>query len=300
MAMIEVANLTKRYGTTLAVEDLSFTVERGEIVGFLGANGAGKSTTMRILCGALGATTGTAKVDGIDVMEDPRRAKAVIGYLPETPPLYPEMTVRQYLRFCARLKGAGSPNEAAERAIARVALGEVAHRIIGNLSKGFRQRVGIAQALVHDPQLLVLDEPNSGLDPKQRAEIRELIEDLAAGETTVLLSTHVLPEIEALCDRVIIIDKGRIVAQDAVEALGGGVGVVRLVVAEPSPDLAARLEAIAGVRAVRARGDGVYIVETERELRAEIARAAVDAGLLELSTQQRLEDAFLRLTGGDT
>ncbi|TNE88407.1 MAG: ABC transporter ATP-binding protein [Deltaproteobacteria bacterium] len=296
--MIEVANLTKRYGATLAVEDLSFSVERGEIVGFLGANGAGKSTTMRILCGALGATSGTAKVDGIDVMEDPKAAKSRIGYLPEAPPLYLEMTVRQYLRFCARIKGTANPSEAADKAIGRVGLASVAHRIIGNLSKGYRQRVGIAQALVHEPQLLVLDEPNSGLDPKQRAEIRELIEELAAGETTVLLSTHVLPEIEALCDRVIIIDHGRIVAQDAVEALGGGMGVIKLVVAAPSAELAAKLEALDGVNAVKAKGDGVYLVETQRDLRAEVARTAVDAGLLELSSQRQLEDVFLRLTGG--
>ncbi|MCO4744792.1 MAG: ATP-binding cassette domain-containing protein [Proteobacteria bacterium] len=296
--MIEVEHLTKRYGTTLAVDDLSFSVERGEIVGFLGPNGAGKSTTMRILCGSLGATGGRAMVDGIDVMDDPRGAKRKIGYLPEAPPLYTEMTVRQYLRFCGKIKGADKPRDAAEVAIEKVGLTPVAHRIIGNLSKGYRQRVGIAQALVHSPDVLVLDEPNSGLDPAQRAEIRTLIEELAAGDTTVILSTHVLPEIEALCDRVVIIHQGRIVAQNTVDALGGDARVVKVTVDEPSPELAARFEAIAGVTAVKARGDGLYLIEGSTDLRREVAKVAVDAGLLELSGQRQLEDVFLQLTGG--
>lgn len=295
MAMIEVEHLSKRYGATLAVDNLSFSVEKGEIVGFLGKNGAGKSTTMRILCGAVGATAGTARVDGIDVMEDPKSAKRLIGYLPEAPPLYLEMTVRQYLRFCARIKGAESPKDAAEKAILRVGLAEVAHRIIGNLSKGFKQRVGIAQALVHEPQLLVLDEPNSGLDPEQRADIRRLIEELAAGDTTVLLSTHVLPEIEALCDRVVIIDRGRIVEQDETS----NAARVRLVVAEPSEELVRSIEALPGILAVKTLGDGAYRIDSEQDIRRQVARLAVDAGLLELVAEGRLEDTFLRLTGGE-
>ena len=298
MAMIEVEHLTRRYGTTTAIEGLGFQVERGEIVGFLGPNGAGKSTTMRILCGSLGATSGTARVAGFDVAEQPAEVKRRIGYLPEHPPLYTEMTVEQYLVFCARLKGVDTPREAAVNAAERVGLSPVSHRIIGNLSKGFRQRVGIAQALVHEPEVLVLDEPNSGLDPAQRAEIRALIEQLAAGDTTVLLSTHVLPEIEALCDRVIILNQGRIVAQDTVAALGSSEHRIRIKVERPSEALAASLQALAGVHEVKALGDGAYLLRTEGDQRAVIAQCAVEAGLLHLGTDRRLEDVFLRLTGG--
>ena len=298
MAMIEVEHLTRRYGTTTAIEGLGFQVERGEIVGFLGPNGAGKSTTMRILCGSLGATSGTARVAGFDVAEQPAEVKQRIGYLPEHPPLYTEMTVEQYLVFCARLKGVDTPREAAVNAAERVGLSPVSHRIIGNLSKGFRQRVGIAQALVHEPEVLVLDEPNSGLDPAQRAEIRALIEQLAAGDTTVLLSTHVLPEIEALCDRVIILNQGRIVAQDTVAALGSSEHRIRIKVERPSEALAASLQALAGVHEVKALGDGAYLLRTEGDQRAVIAQCAVEAGLLHLGTDRRLEDVFLRLTGG--
>ena len=298
MAMIEVEHLTRRYGTTTAIEGLGFQVERGEIVGFLGPNGAGKSTTMRILCGSLGATSGTARVAGFDVAEQPAEVKRRIGYLPEHPPLYTEMTVEQYLVFCARLKGVDTPREAAVNAAERVGLSPVSHRIIGNLSKGFRQRVGIAQALVHEPEVLVLDEPNSGLDPAQRAEIRALIEQLAAGDTTVLLSTHVLPEIEALCDRVIILNQGRIVAQDTVAALGSSEHRIRIEVERPSEALASSLQALAGVHEVKALGDSMYLLRTNGDQRAVIARCAVEAGLLHLGTDRRLEDVFLRLTGG--
>nr|MBX2801334.1 ABC transporter ATP-binding protein [Myxococcales bacterium] len=194
--MIRVEQLTKVYGATTAVEDLTFAVDRGEIVGFLGPNGAGKSTTMRMLCGSLGATRGRALIADIDVLERPREVKRLVGYLPEVPPLYPEMTVRAYLRFCAQLKSAPSPVQGVERVMEQVGLTDVAHRLIDHLSKGYRQRVGLAQALVHEPRVLVLDEPASGLDPAQRVEIRQLVRDLSQGDVTVVLSTHVLSEVE--------------------------------------------------------------------------------------------------------
>ena len=219
--MIRVEHLTKRYGATTAIEDVSFEVPKGQVVGFLGPNGAGKSTTMRILTGSLGATEGRATVDGRDVFTDAREVKRRIGYLPEVPPLYPNMVVRDYVAFAGQLKGVKDPVAAAERAIARVGLGKVGHRIIEHLSKGYRQRVGLAQALVHDPEVLILDEPNSGLDPAQRVEIRDLLHDLVEDKRTIILSTHVLADIEAICRRVIIINKGRIVAEDDIERLGG-------------------------------------------------------------------------------
>ncbi len=296
--VIQVEQLTKVYGSTAAVDHLDFQVARGEIVGFLGVNGAGKSTTMRMLAGALGATHGRALIGGIDVFQNPRAVKQMLGYLPEFPPLYVDMTVREYLLFCARIKGAKRPREAVERVIAQVALTGVAHRLIDHLSKGYRQRVGIAQALVHEPSVLILDEPSSGLDPAQRVEIRTLVQELAAGDVTVVLSTHVLPEVEALCERVIIIHQGRIVAQDRIDALRGLGTSVRLRVARPVDDLRARLGAVPGVREVTDLGDGVFSVAAEIDVRTEVARVAVDAGLLELGGSRGLEDIFLQLTGG--
>jgi len=297
--MIQVENLTRTYGLTKAVDSISFAIGRGEIVGFLGPNGAGKSTTMRILAGSLAATDGLAKIGGIDVFDDPRAVKRMVGYLPEVPPLYTDMTVRGFLRFCARIKGADKPNESVEIQIERVGLQDVAHRLIAHLSKGFRQRVGIAQALVHNPSVLILDEPASGLDPAQRVEIRELIKELASnGDTTVVLSTHVLPEIEAICDRAIIINKGVIVAQDSVEALSQQAGAVVLEVADVTEDLLAQLQGLDGVTGVDCPQPGRYIIQVSREMRREVAAVAVPYGLLELGTQRRLEDVFLQLTGG--
>ncbi|MBN2798221.1 MAG: ABC transporter ATP-binding protein [Deltaproteobacteria bacterium] len=298
MAEIQVESLTRRFGTTTAVERVSFTVEKGEIVGFLGPNGAGKSTTMRILTGALGATEGRVLVGGVDVFERPTDAKRIIGYLPEVPPVYTDMTVRAYLRYAARLRRVPDPKGAAEQVMRRVGLEEVAHRLIGHLSKGFKQRVGIAQALVHQPKVLILDEPTSGLDPGQRREIRELIQDLSAGEVTVILSTHVLSEVEALCDRVIIINRGRIVAQDSIEVLARSGRTVVLEVESPDASLTARLSALDGVEGVEADGPRIR-VRTARDLRAEIARAAVPAGLLELRAENALEDVFLQLTASE-
>lgn len=294
--MIQVENLTKRYGDFTAVKDVSFSVEKGEIVGFLGKNGAGKSTTMRILTGSLGATDGRALVGGHDVFRAPQKAKRLIGYLPEVPPLYVDMTVRGYLRFAARVKGAANPNQAVEKVIERVGLTDVAHRLIDHLSKGYRQRVGIAQAMVHDPQVLILDEPSSGLDPAQRKEIRDLVQELSAGETTVILSTHVLPEVEAICDRVLIVDKGQIVARGTLDEIAGGVGQVVLSVQQPD-GLADKLAQVGNVEAVSVLPDGRFRVTAGGDVRAEVARVAVAHGLLELTGQKRLEDVFLQLTG---
>jgi ABC-2 type transport system ATP-binding protein len=296
MAMIEIENLTKAYGPTVAVDDVSFTVERGEILGFLGRNGAGKTTTMRVLTGSLGATRGTARVGGFDIAKKPREAKRLMGYLPEAPPLYRDMTVRAYLGFCARLKRADEPQKSVERVIATVGLDEVAHRLIGRLSKGFRQRVGIAQALVHRPAVLILDEPTSGLDPEQRVEIREIVQELSAGDTTVVLSTHVLAEVEALCDRVVVIHRGRVVAADTIESIAQAARLVIVTVARPSLEVQRRLETLEGVVGVEAREGGTYAIQAGADVREQVAHATVDAGLLSMGAQHSLEDAFLSIT----
>src|SRR6185436_3138560 len=220
--MIEVQHLTKRYGRVTAVDDLTFKVERGEILGFLGPNGAGKTTTMRILTGYMPATEGHATVAGFDVFNQPIEAKRRTGYLPETPPLYPEMTVREYLQFVARIKIKGiSGSERRQRvedSMERTRVKDMATRHCGKLSKGYRQRVGLAQAILHNPEVLILDEPTAGLDPKQILETRDLIRGLG-GDHTVILSTHILPEVAQTCQRVVIINKGKVVAIDTPENL---------------------------------------------------------------------------------
>ena len=218
--MIKVEGLTKRYARTVAVDNISFEVEKGQIVGFLGPNGAGKTTTMRVLTCFLPPTSGTANVAGFDVLEHPMEVKKRIGYLPETPPLYPEMEVAEYLTFVGRLKGISSRDikAKADEVMGRCALGDVRNKLIGKLSKGYRQRVGIAQAIIHNPDVLILDEPTTGLDPKQIIEIRELLKALA-GDHTIILSTHILSEVEQSCERVIIISQGKLVAIDSVANL---------------------------------------------------------------------------------
>jgi ABC-2 type transport system ATP-binding protein len=221
--MIEAQSLTKRFGPIAAVDDVSFHIDQGEIVGFLGPNGAGKSTTMRMLTGYMPATSGTARIAGFSVDDNPVKMKRSIGYLPESVPLYPEMRVVAFLRYVADAKGMprGACKKEVDRVIERCGLIEMKNRIVGHLSKGYRQRVGLAQALVGNPPVLILDEPTVGLDPKQIKEIRGVIQELAE-DRTVLLSTHILPEVSLLCQRVLIIDRGRLVAQDTMENLTGG------------------------------------------------------------------------------
>ncbi len=296
--MITVEDLSKRFGTTLAVHDISFTIQKGEVVGFLGPNGAGKTTTMRILAGSLGATSGHAIIDDLDVFKHPRRVKRRIGYLPERPPLYGGMTVESFIRFSANIKGASEPNAATRQVLHRVGLQQMSHRLIGHLSKGYRQRVGLAQALVHDPDVLILDEPTSNLDPAQRVEIRDLIQELAEGDRTVILSTHVLSEVEDICERVIIIDRGRLLTTDRIDALARETRRIKLRVARREPELADRLASLSGVVEVHEEPDGRFTLLTEHDIRADIARFACQYDLLELTGQERLEDVYLRLISG--
>ena len=249
--MIEVQHVTKQYGSITAVQDISFSVGEGEIVAFLGPNGAGKTTTMRILTGYMPATEGTVRIAGYDGFESPLEVKRHIGYLPESPPLYLELTVREYLTFVGRLKGMTSENLAQRlpHTMEQTGLGDVRERVIGNLSRGFRQRVGLAQALLHDPPVLILDEPTVGLDPNQIIEIRDLIKSLA-GSHTIILSTHILPEATALCQRVIIIHQGRIAAVDTPDQLSARLRQsekLSLTVKAPLPDMEAQLQTVPGV-----------------------------------------------------
>ncbi len=307
--MIEVQHLTKRYGRVTAVDDVSFRVERGEILGFLGPNGAGKTTTMRILTGYMPATEGRATVAGFDVFDKPLQAKQRTGYLPETPPLYPEMTVREYLDFVARIKGvpAKEKNDRVNGVMARVHVADMADRHCAKLSKGYRQRVGIAQALIHNPEVLILDEPTAGLDPKQIIETRDLIRSLG-GDHTIVLSTHILPEVSQTCQRVVIINKGRVVAVDTPENLTArlrGAETMYVQIDADGADAGAVLSALPGVSRVAAaeqRGRlAGYEVESERgtDVRRELARAVVTRGwgLLELRPMRMsLEEVFLQVT----
>ena len=294
--MIEVERLTRRYGDLLAINDVSFRVEKGEVLGFLGPNGAGKSTTMRILSGCIGATSGRALIGGSDVLEDPQGVKRRIGYLPEVPPVYGTMSVADYVAFAAQIKGVTDVAGAVRRTLQRVGLEGVRDRIIENLSKGYRQRVGLAQALVHDPEVLILDEPTSGLDPAQRREIRDLLHELASGARTVILSTHVLSEIEAVCERVVIINQGQVVASDSIARLSAAAQQVRLLLARPDDALAAELRSIPGVDGVEAGPDGRWRVQAGVDARPLVAAAAVRCGLLEMTPERGLEEAYLRLT----
>ncbi|QOY84961.1 ABC transporter ATP-binding protein [Paludibaculum fermentans] len=308
--MIKVEGLTKRYGRNVAVQGISFEVEKGQIVGFLGPNGAGKTTTMRILTCFMPPTQGTAHVAGFDVLEEPMQVKKRIGYLPENPPVYPEMEVEEYLAFVGRLKGIPSAELAkrVDEVAERCAVADVRKKLIAKLSKGYRQRVGLAQAIIHNPDVLILDEPTAGLDPKQIHETRDLIRSLA-GEHTIILSTHILPEVEQTCDHVVIITKGRIVATDSVQnltsRLRGQEAVAVQVSGGEEPVIRQRLEQVAGVSRVVARDthNGVYSFEVEslpgKNVRAEVARAVVESGwnLSELrAVALSLEDVFLELT----
>jgi ABC-2 type transport system ATP-binding protein len=307
--VIEVQNLTKRYGRVTAVQDVSFRVERGEILGFLGPNGAGKTTTMRILTGYMPATEGKAVVAGFDVFDQPIEAKRRTGYLPETPPLYPDMSVVEYLTFVAKIKGV-APSERTQRVKAvmeRTRIADMANRLCGKLSKGYKQRVGLAQALIHNPDVLILDEPTAGLDPKQIIETRELIKELA-GNHTIILSTHILPEVAQTCQRVVIINKGHVVAIDTPDNLTArlrGSETMYVQVDAIGADAAASLGRVPGVtRVVESdRRDGMVGYEIDsangRDVRRDLARAVVSSGwgLLEMRPMRMsLEDVFLSLT----
>ena len=303
--MIQVEHLTKQYGPKVAIDDVSFSVAKGEVLAFLGPNGAGKTTTMRILTASLPATSGSARVAGYDCFDQPRDVKRTIGYLPEIPPLYAEMTVTEYLTFVGRIKGIESDRlpPALDRTLEQLSLGEVRGRLIANLSRGFKQRVGLAQALLHDPPVLILDEPTVGLDPKQIIEIRQLIKDLA-GAHTIILSTHILPEATAVAQRVAIIHEGRIVAEDTQDQLSARLRrseKVSLTLTHPALDARERLQRLPGVLSVHQEGTATFLVEAElgHDLRDDLARFAVgsDWGLLELKlVTMTLEDVFLRLT----
>ena len=307
--MIEVQRLSKFYDQRKAIDDLTFKVEKGEILGFLGPNGAGKTTTMKILTCFMPASSGVARVAGYDVFESPIEVKRRVGYLPETPPVYRDMVVTEYLNYAAALHGIkGSPARAAvDVALSKCGLTAVAKRLIGNLSKGYRQRVGLAQAIVHNPEVLVLDEPTVGLDPKQILEIRELIKSFA-GSHTVILSTHILPEVQATCSRVLIINEGKIVAIDKLDSISARLrksNVLSIVVKGGASDLAAKLRALPGIGEISNQGeiDGGtrYMVTASNgiDIRSSVAEAIIKsgAGLLELKRESlSLEEVFLKLT----
>ncbi len=306
--MIVAEHLTKRFGPVTAIDDVSFEVRRGEIVGFLGPNGAGKTTTMRILAGVFPPTSGRAIVAGYDVVADPLRARRMVGYFPERISLYLDMTVREYLQYAADMKDVPPAQQKTAIAEAARACGieDVSHRLIGTLSKGYRQRVGIAQAILGAPRVLILDEPTAGLDPEQVSEIRSLIRQLR-GDRTVILSTHVLPEVEATCERVIIINRGRILAVDTLQGLNERLrprGQVHMEVEGPERDVVARLSEIPGVVQIDRCGASDHavtmVVSTsgEEDLRPSLAEAVVQAGwrLREMrAVTLSLEDIFLTL-----
>jgi ABC-2 type transport system ATP-binding protein len=316
--MIKVKELTKRYARTTAVDQITFDVEKGQIVGFLGPNGAGKTTTMRMLTCFLPPTAGTATVAGFDVLEQALEVKKRIGYLPESPPLYPEMDTTEYLKFVGKLKGLSGAelNKRVDYACERCAITDVKHRLLGRLSKGYRQRVGLAQAIIHNPDVLVLDEPTAGLDPKQINETRDLIKSLA-GSHTIILSTHILPEVEHTCEQVIIINKGKLVATDSVrnlQARARGAESVVVEVAGRNGSLERslveeKLQRVSGVSRVLCKQDvdtrAVFEVESAKGklVRGDLARAVVESGwdLNELRpAAMSLEEIFLQLTGSET
>jgi ABC-2 type transport system ATP-binding protein len=307
--VIEVQHLTKRYGRVTAVEDVSFRVERGEILGFLGPNGAGKTTTMRILTGYMPATEGKAFVAGFDVFEQPIEAKRRTGYLPETPPLYPDMTVLEYLAFVAKIKGVppADQRQRVRQVMERTHVVDMANRLCSKLSKGYKQRVGLAQSIIHNPDVLILDEPTAGLDPKQQSETRLLIKELS-GEHTIVLSSHLLHEVSQLCQRVVIINKGRVVAVDTPENLTAqmrGAATMYVQVDADGSDAGAALSRVPGVTKVTESDRHERLVgyevtsERGRDVRRELARAIVASGwgLVELRPARvSLEDVFLTLT----
>ena len=311
--MIEVKNLTKQYGSKTAVKNVSFSVGEGEILGFLGPNGAGKSTTMNILTGYISSTSGTASINGIDVLEDPIAAKRNIGYLPEKPPVYGDMTVKEYLNFVYSLKKSKLPRESHLAEICElVKITDVKNRLIRNLSKGYQQRVGFAQALVGNPGVLILDEPTVGLDPKQIIEIRTLIKRLGKHHT-VILSSHILPEVQAVCDRIVVISNGSVVANDTTDALARNLSADHKLVVRAegsSEDIKKLLSSIQGMERVyvnREAEPGVYEFFLEaaqgKDIRREVSKKLSSRNypiLMMKSNELTLEEIFLKLTTGDT
>ncbi|MFH0926452.1 MAG: ATP-binding cassette domain-containing protein [bacterium] len=305
--MIEVRSLTKRYREHTAINDISFCVEKGSILGFLGPNGAGKTTTMKILTCAMPASSGSASIDGFDVFEEPIEIKRRVGYLPENPPLYTDMTVKSYLDFAASIKGVSKKTKKSrlDEVMEKCGIMEVKDRLIQNISKGYKQRVGLAQAIVHDPAVLILDEPTVGLDPKQIIEIRSLIKSLG-GNHTVILCSHILPEITMTCDQVVIINEGKIVAMDSLEGLSASLrksNKIFVKVKRSNSDFNDRILKIKGV--LKVTNDEIdkdkFLVESglDKDIREEVAKEVVNGGfgLLELGTiSMSLEDVFLRLT----
>ena len=309
--MIEVENLTKKYGSQVAVDNLSFRVERGMIYGFLGPNGAGKSTTMNMMTGYIAATSGTVKINGYDILKNPEQAKKSIGYLPELPPVYPDMTVYEYLRFVAELKKVKKNERQAqiEDVMKQTQIEDVKGRLIKNLSKGYKQRVGLAQAIIGYPEVIILDEPTVGLDPKQIIEIRELIRELAK-KHTIILSSHILSEVSAVCDHIMIISKGKLVASDTPEGLmtllKGGRQMNLSVLGEQSKveELLQSMESVKDFSMQPPRAEGMVSVnirtEDTEDIRVELFHrlAAADMPIMELSLSEKsLEDVFLELTG---
>lgn len=303
--MIEVSQLSKFYGPRPAIENLNFKVEKGEVLGFLGPNGAGKTTTMKILTSFTPATHGSVKIAGFDVFENPLDVKRIVGYLPETPPVYMEMTVNDYVRFAAELKDVKNSDlkKNISNALEKTGLTKVRNRVIGNLSKGYRQRVGLAQAIVHNPPVLILDEPTVGLDPVQIIEIRELIKGLA-GDHTIILSTHILPEVTATCQRILIIHRGRIVAEDSISKITQEAGSLYLTVKEITTTGLDALKSIAHVKNVGQAGHQIIIEMNSGspDIREEVISKAVQSGLkvLEFTTQKAsLEQVFLKYISQD-
>jgi len=303
--MIEVENLTKFYGPRPAIKGITFNVNKGEVVGFLGPNGAGKSTTMNILCCIMPASSGSARICGHDVFEESMEIRKKIGYLPETPPLYPDMTVTSYLQFAARIRRVPSKkvSAAVDRVLEKCVLKDVRDRIIKRLSKGFQQRVGLAQSMIHDPEILILDEPTIGLDPIQIIEIRKLIQELASSHT-IILSSHILPEITQICKRVIILNEGEIAAVDTLEGLTSSLNKSErfiLKVRNSQNGISEKLGALENVISVKTEKQGQFLVESEMgsHLQDQVARLALENswGIEELKiVSMTLEDIFLRLT----
>jgi ABC-2 type transport system ATP-binding protein len=299
--LVHAEHLTRYYGHTLAVDDVSFDLAKGDVLGFLGPNGAGKTTTMQLITGNLAPSAGRIEVHGIDLLDEPKRAKREIGYLPEQPPVYRELTVEEYLRYCARLNriARGHIGKAIRTALERCGLNEVSHRLIGNLSKGYQQRVGIAQAIIHTPAVVILDEPTVGLDPIQIREIRTLIRELGK-EHGIILSTHILPEVQAVCNRVQIIHQGRLVFSDSIAGLEQQLKATSLIAAfHASPDMDA-LSKVSGVSRAEALPDNqVRIHFTDMNPSEALIEQAVASGwrLHELSPERRtLEQIFIELT----